>query len=68
MYDLGNHSKLGQYTHFQGQPKNSVSNEITVTQDKLLIHLFLRIFLNNKSSSSVQSAINSSYLSINSID
>jgi hypothetical protein len=67
IYDLGNPSKVGQYTHSPGHHQNFVRREITVTHDLLLTHLFLRIFLNNKSSSNSQVAINSLYLSINSI-
>ena len=57
MYDFGNPSKVGQKIHFHGQPKDFVNKEITVTQLRLLIHLFLSIFLKNKFSSKVQSAI-----------
>jgi len=44
IYDFGNPSKVGQYTHFAGQGNSSVKREITVIQERLLTHLFLRIF------------------------
>ena len=49
MYDLGSPSKLGQYTHLPGQPKNSVSSEITVTPERLRTHRFLNNLIKAKS-------------------
>ncbi|MEA3387401.1 MAG: hypothetical protein U9Q66_03305 [Patescibacteria group bacterium] len=64
IYDFGNFSKLGQYTHFHGHQNDLVNKLITVTQLCDLTHLLLSIFLNLRFSSTQLFSTISLYLLI----